>query len=98
MRSTPDATAAPACRAQWRAHAGTSTRIDLLTFNSCSLTVPRVAPGRYKVKAWSEHSAQAAESEVIIRPGINTVTFDVKGDAEKGPGEDKFGMTRSAAR
>jgi hemoglobin len=57
-----------------------------------------LAPGRYKVKAWSEHSMQPAESEVIIRAGVNTVTFDVKGDAETGPGEDKFGMTRQAAK
>jgi hemoglobin len=53
-----------------------------------------LAPGKYKVRAWSEHSAAPAESEIVIKPGVNTVTFDVSGDAVEGPSEDKFGMTR----
>ncbi len=55
-----------------------------------------LAPGKYKVKAWSEFSATPAESEITIKTGANNATFDVKGDGEKGPSEDKFGMTRSA--
>jgi hemoglobin len=55
-----------------------------------------LAPGKYKVKAWSEFSAQPTESEITIKAGENTATFDVKGDGEKGPSEDKFGMTRQA--
>lgn len=54
-------------------------------------------PGKYKVRAWSEKSAGPAESEITINPGVNNTVFDVKGDAEAGPGEDKFGMTRQAA-
>lgn len=53
-----------------------------------------LAPGRYKVRAWSERSTAPAESEIVIRPGANTATFDVAGDAVAGPSEDKFGMTR----
>jgi len=53
-----------------------------------------LAPGRYRVRAWSERSAAPTESEIVIRPGVNTATFDVTGDAEPGPSEDKFGMTR----
>jgi truncated hemoglobin YjbI/plastocyanin len=53
-----------------------------------------LAPGKYKVRAWSERSAAPMESEILINPGVNTVSFDVKGDAEPGPSEDKFGMTR----
>ena len=57
-----------------------------------------LAPGKYKVKAWSEHSTVPAESEIVVKTGANNATFDVKGDAEKGPSEDKFGMTRQASR
>ena len=53
-----------------------------------------LSPGRYKVRAWSEHSAAPTESELVIKPGANTATFDVAGDAVDGPSEDKFGMTR----
>jgi hemoglobin len=53
-----------------------------------------LASGRYRVRAWSEHSAQPAETEIVIKPGVNTATFDVDGDAPTGPSEDKFGMTR----
>jgi hemoglobin len=54
----------------------------------------RLRPGRYKVRAWSERSAEPTESEIVIKPGVNEATLDVRGDAEAGPGEDKFGMTR----
>ena len=57
-----------------------------------------LAPGRYKVRAWSERSAAPTESEIAIRPGVNTLAFDVSGDAEQGPSEDKFGMTRQPVR
>ncbi|HEX4421576.1 MAG TPA: hypothetical protein VH165_26855 [Kofleriaceae bacterium] len=53
-----------------------------------------LTPGKYKVRAWSEHSAAPTESEIVIKPGANTMTFDVPGDAIEGPSEDKFGMTR----
>jgi hemoglobin len=53
-----------------------------------------LAPGTYKVRAWSEHSLAATESEIVIKPGVNNATFDVTGDAVEGPSEDKFGMTR----
>jgi len=51
-------------------------------------------PGKYKVRAWSEKSAGPIESEIEIKKGANTATFDVRGDGETGPSEDKFGMTR----
>jgi hemoglobin len=57
-------------------------------------TFRSLAPGKYKVRAWSEHSAAPTESELVIRPGANTATLDVAGDAVAGPSEDKFGMTR----
>ena len=57
-----------------------------------------LAPGRYKVRAWSERSAAPTESEIVIKPGVNIMAFDVRGDAEQGPSEDKFGMTRQPVR
>ena len=51
-------------------------------------------PGTYKVRAWSEKSAAPVESTIVIKPGANNVNFEVKADAETGPSEDKFGMTR----
>jgi hemoglobin len=53
-----------------------------------------LAPGKYKWRAWSEQSAAPAEGEIVIKAGENTMAFDVKGGAEAGPSEDKFGMTR----
>ena len=53
-----------------------------------------LAPGKYKYRAWSEQSAEPAEGEIEIKAGENTQAFDVKGGAEAGPSEDKFGMTR----
>lgn len=53
-----------------------------------------LAPGKYHAKVWSERSAEPAESEIVIRDGVNTMTFDVKGDAETGPSKDKFGGSR----
>lgn len=53
-----------------------------------------LAPGKYRAKVWSERSAEPAESEIVIRDGVNTMTFDVKGDGETGPSKDKFGGSR----
>ena len=55
-------------------------------------------PGKYRVRAWSERSVAPTESEIVIKPGVNAMTFDVKGGAEPGPSEDKFGMTRQSAK
>ena len=57
-----------------------------------------LAPGKYKVRAWSEHSPAPTESEIVVKPGVNTTTFDVTGGAEDGPSEDKFGMTRQPVK
>jgi len=44
---------------------------------------------------WSEKSAEPIEQEIKIKDGVNTITFDVKGDAPKGPSNDKFGNSRA---
>jgi len=51
-------------------------------------------PGKYKARVWSERSNEPVESEIKIRDGVNTITFDVKGDAPRGPSADKFGNSR----
>jgi hemoglobin len=52
-------------------------------------------PGKYKVEAWSEQSSEPTVSEVTIKEGDNTVALDIKGGAVMGPGDDKFGQSRS---
>jgi hemoglobin len=56
-----------------------------------------LATGKYKARVWTERSAEPVESEVVIKTGVNNVTFDVHGDAERGPGRDKFGNSRATA-
>lgn len=56
-----------------------------------------LAPGKYRARVWSERSAEPAESEIVIHDGVNTATFDVKGDADTGPSKDKFGNSRQFA-
>ena len=52
-------------------------------------------PGKYKARVWSERSAEPIEQEIKIKDGLNQITFDVKGDAAKGPSNDKFGNSRA---
>jgi plastocyanin len=51
-------------------------------------------PGKYKARVWSERSAEPIETEIKLKDGVNTMTFDVKGDGERGPSKDKFGTSR----
>jgi hemoglobin len=53
-----------------------------------------LAPGTYKARVWSEHSLEPVESQIVIKTGANNQVFDVKGDAPKGPPDDKFGQSR----
>ncbi len=57
-----------------------------------------LAPGKYKVRVWSEHSKEPKEQEITIHDGVNEISFDVKGDGETGPGSDKFGNSRAVAK
>lgn len=66
----------------------------IVTEGAKEFTFKSLAPGKYKVRAWSEKSAAPVESEIVIKAGANNLNFDVKADAETGPSEDKFGMTR----
>jgi plastocyanin len=53
-----------------------------------------VAPGSYKLKAWSERSKAPIEQPLSIRAGRNDVTVGVAADAPTGPLPDKFGGKR----
>jgi hypothetical protein len=53
-----------------------------------------LGPGKYKVRAWSEQSAEPKMTEVVIKAGANEATIDMKGGAPQGPSEDKFGAAR----
>lgn len=53
-----------------------------------------LAPGKYKVQAWTEQSAEPTTTEVEIKAGDNTAKLDVKGGAAAGPSADKFGAAR----
>jgi hemoglobin len=51
-------------------------------------------PGKYKVQAWSERSAEPLVTELVIKAGDNRATMDLKAGAAAGPSEDKFGEAR----
>jgi len=57
-----------------------------------------IAPGKYKARVWSEHSKEATELVIKIKDGVNTIVFDLKDTAEKGPSNDKFGNSRVVER
>ena len=54
----------------------------------------RLAPGKYKMKVWSERSKAPITQDITIKAGKNEATLGVAGDAPKGPPPDKFGGRR----
>lgn len=53
-----------------------------------------LAPGKYKVQAWGEQSAEPTVTEIEIKSGDNQARVDLKGGASAGPSADKFGASR----
>ena len=53
-----------------------------------------LAPGTYKLKAWSERSKAPVAQAITIKAGKNEVVVGVSGDAAPGPQPDKFGGKR----
>jgi hemoglobin len=51
-----------------------------------------LAPGKYKVQAWSEQGGEPTVSSVVIEPGSNKATFDIA--SAKLVSVDKFGVAR----
>jgi len=54
----------------------------------------RLAPGKYKLRAWSTRSTTPITQEITIKPGANEVAIGVAADAPAGPPPDKFGGKR----
>ena len=58
-----------------------------------SFTFASLAPGKYKVRAWSERSGDPLTTTITITAGTNTAPLDLKpGGQPIGP--DKFGQAR----
>jgi plastocyanin len=53
-----------------------------------------LAPGKYKLKVWSERSKAPITQDVTIKVGKNAVQVGVTADAPAGPAPDKFGGKR----
>ena len=53
-----------------------------------------LAPGKYKLKAWSEKSKAPITQDITIKVGANTVNVGVAADAPEGHLPDKFGGKR----
>ncbi len=53
-----------------------------------------LAPGKYKLSAWNEHSKEPVVKEVTIKAGKNQLDVSVTDDGPKGPPPDKFGGKR----
>ncbi|MEJ7598638.1 MAG: carboxypeptidase regulatory-like domain-containing protein [Kofleriaceae bacterium] len=54
----------------------------------------RLAPGKYKLRAWSVKSNAPITQDITIKPGKNDVSVGVAADAPAGPMPDKFGGKR----
>ena len=52
-------------------------------------------PGKYRLQAWSEQSAEPVITEITVKAGDNALPLDLKGGASQGPSEDKFGGARA---
>ena len=57
-----------------------------------------LAPGKYKLRAWSEKTTEPIIQDVTIKAGKNTVGVGVAADATGGPLPDKFGVARGARK
>ncbi len=53
-----------------------------------------LAPGRYRLRAWSEKSSSPSVVDVAIKPSKNSVSVSVTADAAPGLSTDKFGVVR----
>jgi hypothetical protein len=66
----------------------------IVTDASGAFAFRRLAPGRYKLHAWSVKSKAPITQEITIKPGRNEVTVGVAADAPAGNQPDKFGGKR----
>jgi plastocyanin len=66
----------------------------VVTDDKGSFKFNRLAPGKYKLKAWSEKSKAPITQDITIKAGANTVSVGVAADAPGGNQPDKFGVKR----
>jgi plastocyanin len=59
-----------------------------------SFAFASLVPGKYKVQAWSERSAEPLVTELVVKAGDNRAAMDLKAGAPPGPSDDKFGEAR----
>ncbi|MFN0247344.1 MAG: hypothetical protein ACKV2T_10690 [Kofleriaceae bacterium] len=66
----------------------------VVTDDRGAFSFKRLAPGQYKLRAWSEKSKAPITQDITIKVGKNAVTVGVAADAPTGPQPDKFGGKR----
>ncbi|MGE0548067.1 MAG: hypothetical protein AB7O24_06700 [Kofleriaceae bacterium] len=66
----------------------------VVTDDKGTFSFRRIAPGKYKLRAWSERSLKPIVQDITIKAGKNEVNVGVAGDAPSGPQPDKFGAKR----
>jgi hypothetical protein len=66
----------------------------VVTDDKGAFSFKHLAPGKYKLKAWSEKSKAPITQDITINVGGNKVSVGVSGDAPTGPTPDKFGGKR----
>ncbi|HEY4058338.1 MAG TPA: hypothetical protein VGM39_17115 [Kofleriaceae bacterium] len=66
----------------------------VITDDKGAFSFRRLAPGKYRLKAWSEKSKAPITQEITIKAGKNEVSVGVSGDAPAGTQPDKFGAKR----
>lgn len=66
----------------------------VVTDEQGTFTFRTVAPGKYKLRAWSIRSKAPITQDITIKAGKNELTIGVAADAPAGPPPDKFGGKR----
>jgi plastocyanin len=66
----------------------------VVTDDSGEFSFKRLAPGKYKLRAWNEKTRAPITQDITIKVGKNQVTVGVSADAPAGPQPDKFGGKR----
>ena len=61
---------------------------------SGKFTFKSLAPGKYKMQAWNERSAEPVVTEIEIKEGANETKVDVKSGGTQAVPPDKFGTAR----
>jgi plastocyanin len=69
----------------------------VVTDGSGSFKFRSLAPGKYKLKAWAEDTAEPVTQTIEIKSGENSVTLQVPRAASVRPAMDKFGLPRGKA-